>query len=183
MQDTNLLLNNPGYRRRWLLTKALEENVPLSTALKLARAAEEFLMGAASRITAADLTEEGKATRTSDDREIAAAIGAVDALSSVVSIDELVSYLEKGGETVAPQSGGKFLVDGRSNENAEGLLARANRLRAKQGLPRFALIPSNDTGPTGEREKSGPPQKLVVKRPPSARERALWARQVVALPT
>jgi hypothetical protein len=183
MQNASLLLNNSGYRRRWLFTKALEESVPLAAALELAQAAEEFLMGAAACITAEGLTEEDEATRTSDDREIAVAIGAVDTLSSVVSIDELVRYLEKAGETVVPQSGGKFLIDGCSSENAEGLRGRANRIRARQGLPRFELIPSDDTGPTGEREKSGPAQKLVAKRPPTARERADWARQVMALPT
>jgi hypothetical protein len=182
MQNASLLLNNPGYRRRWLLTKALEESVPLATALELARAAEEFLMGAAS-IAAVSLIEEVEATRTSDDQEIAAAIDTFDMLSSVVSIDELVTYVEKDGETVVPQRGGNFLVNGRFDENAEELLTRANRIRARQGLPRFALISSNDTGPTGEREKSGPAQKLVVKRPLSARERDVWARRAVALPT
>jgi hypothetical protein len=184
MSDANILLNDPGYRRRWLLTKALEENVPLAKALQLAQAAEEFLMGTASRITTSDWVGQSEASRPSDEtREITPIPGAFDAFSSVVSIDELVRYLEQSGQVVVRETSGKFLVDGCGGENTEELLARANRIRAQEGLPCFALLSDVNTSKAGERGKSLLAGKAAPKRPPSSRERAEWARQVIGLST
>ena len=183
MNDTDVLLNDPGYRRRWLLAKALEENVSLAQALQLAQAAEEFLIGSASSITAADWMRQSEATPPSDENnEITTTPGAFDALSSVVSIDDVVRYLEQRGEIVVRETGGKFLVDGCFSENVEQLLGRANRIRTQQGLPRFALLSDVDIGKASERDRSASTEKAAPKRPPSARERAEWGRQVIALP-
>jgi hypothetical protein len=184
MNDTDVLLNDPGYRRRWLLAKALEENVSLAQALQLAQAAEEFLIGTASSITASDWIRQSEATAPSDEtNEITTTPGAFDALSSVVSIDDLVRYLEQRGEIVVRETSGKFLVDGCFSENAEELLARANRMRTQQGLPRFALLSGVEIGKASERDRPALTGKAAPKRPPSARERAEWGRQVIALPT
>ena len=45
--DDQLMLD-PAYRRRWLLTKAMEI-APLGEALALAQAAEDFISGTAAR--------------------------------------------------------------------------------------------------------------------------------------
>jgi hypothetical protein len=182
MKDTDVLLNDIGYRRRWLLAKALEGNVTLAQALQLAQAAEEFLIGPASSITASDWMCQSVVTPPSDENnEIATPPGAFDELSSVVSIDDVVRYLEQRGEIVVRETPGKFLVDGCFSENVEQLLARANRIRTQQVLPHFALLSDADIGKAGERDRSAPTGKAAPKRPPSARERAEWGRQVIAL--
>jgi hypothetical protein len=183
MKDpTDVLLNDIGYRRRWLLAKALEEHLTLAQALQLAQAAEEFLIGSASSIAASDWIRQSEVTPSSDeDNEIVTRPGAFDALSSVVSIDDVVRYLEQRGETVVRETRGKFLVDGCFSENVEQLLARANRIRTQQGLPHFALLSDVDIGNADERDPSDPAGKAAPKRPPSARERAEWGRQVIAL--
>jgi hypothetical protein len=183
MSDTDVLLKDPIYRRRWLLMKALEENVSLAQALQLAQAAEEFLIDTTSGITSSDWIHPSDAMPAHDlSNEITSATtDAFDAHSSVVSIDDVVRFLEQHGESV-PDTDGKFLTDGRLNDAAEQLLARANRVRMQQGLPRFALLPGAEIGAVGERDKSAPTGRVAPKRPLSARERAEWARQVIELP-
>lgn len=183
MNDTDILLNDPGYRRRWLLSKALEGGVPLAKALQLAQAAEEFLMGTASRTTPSDWLKQLEGVRPIEERkELTSAPGTFDALSSVVSIDDVVRYLGESGETVVPETGDKFLINGSSSENVDELVTRANRIRTQQGLPRFALLSRASSDKTVERDKPAPAGKAASKRPPSARERAEWARQVLAFP-
>jgi hypothetical protein len=226
MDDTDLLLNDAGYRRRWLLSKALEGDIPLAKALQLAQAAEEFLMGIPSRAIASDWLSQLEVPRSSDRpnddlKEIATMLGALDGLSSVatipgaldalssvapkagaldgfssvatkpgaldglssvVTMDDVVRYIRNGGETVVLETGGKFLINGCSTENAEGLLARANRMRTRERLPRFELLPGPNTDKAVTRHKSATPGTAAVRRPPSARERAEWARQALVLP-
>lgn len=183
MNDTNILLNGPGDRRRWLLTKALEENVPLAKALQLAQAAEEFLTGSASGITASDWESSLEVTPADGKHtEITVKPGGFDALSSIVSLDDLLRYLEQSGETVVPEAGGKFLVGGCFTESAEEVLARANRKRRQQGLPNFVLLADANAGKGTEREKPAVVAKAAPKRPPSAAERAEWARRALDLP-
>src|SRR6185312_12460303 len=98
MNDTHVLLNDPSYRRHWLLTKALEENVPLAKALQLAQAAEEFLLGTASRTAASDWLHQSEAVPSHENKEITTTPGAFDTLSSLVSIEDLVRYLGQSGE-------------------------------------------------------------------------------------
>lgn len=190
MSDAGQLLNDPGYRRRWLLSKALEGDIPLDKALELAQAAEEFLMGTASRASAADWLSQLAAPppahdpgedRKEDPKEIVTGPGAFDGLSSIVTLDDVVRYLKDSGETVVPETGDKFLVNGCSTENVDGLLERANRKRTRERLPRFALLPRPSTDKAVVREKPAMTEKVTVKRPPSARERAEWARQALAL--
>jgi hypothetical protein len=183
MSEADVLLNDPGYRRRWLLSKALEGGIPLDKALQLAQAAEEFIMGAASRATAADWLSQLAATQPIEERkETVTGAGAFDGLSSIVTIDDVVRYLKDSGETIVPETGDKFLVNGCSTENVDGLLDRANRKRTRERLPRFALLQRPSTDKTVARDKSATAEKAIVKRPPSARERAEWARQAVVLP-
>lgn len=187
MNDNDVLLNDPGYRRGWLLSKALEGNIPLSKALQLAQAAEEFLTGTASRTTTSDWLSQLQVARPRDEGsdardEIAATSGAFDGLSSLVTLDDVVRYLRDNGETVVPETGDKFLVNGCSSENTGELLDRANRMRTREKLPRFALLPRLNTDKTVTRDKSPAVGKATVKRPPSARERAEWVRQALAFP-
>jgi hypothetical protein len=186
MSDMDALLNDSGYRRRWLLTKALEEGVPLADALRLAQAAEKFLTGLESEIALPDWVNRPEAARQRDQQqEITTtpnAIEASDALSSVVSIDEVVRYLGQSGEVVVPEAGDKFLVGGCFTESIEQLLIRANRIRTQQRLPPFACLPHVDSDNAVDRVKPGLTEKMALRRPPSARERAEWAQQVMALP-
>jgi hypothetical protein len=183
MNDTNILLNGPGDRRRWLLTKALEENIPLAKALQLAQAAEEFLTGSASGITASDWGSHLEVAPSGGEyKEITVRPGGFDALSSIVSLDDLLRYLRQSGENVVPETGGKFLVGGCFTESAEELLVRANRKRREQGLPNFVLLSDANAGKAAEREKSAVVAKPGPKRPPSAAERAEWARRALDLP-
>ena len=182
MSNTHVLLFDPHNRRCWLLIKALEENVSLGQALQLAQAADEFLMGTVPRVAGFERIHQSKATPESDvHNEITTEPGAFDAFSSVASVDDILRYLRQCGEIV-PENDGKFLDDCVS-ENAGELLARANRVRTQEGLPHFTFIPSVDILKVDDRGKSAPTGKVASKRPPSARERAQWARQVVGLPS
>jgi hypothetical protein len=165
------LMLEPADRRRWLLTKALE-TASLTEALALAQAAEDFISG----------TAQGNAHRAGVFELTPAALGrmplspevgnkgseALEGLSSLASMDDVVRYLRQCEEGAVSET-----------DNADELLARANRKRASQGLPPFALLPAVPA-PATRPDKPDQPKK--VPRPPNARERAEWARRVVALP-
>jgi hypothetical protein len=181
---------DPASRRRWLLTKALEA-APLGEALALAQAAEEFISGTAAR-TADRASSEimrvpalgawPKAEGTQPELLSALPVrsnqppGKNDqplrvtevfaGLSSLVSVDDVIHYLQKDGEDFAEDA------------SADELITRANLSRAEQGLPPFALIAT----PSTKTVRQDKPEKRTVPRPLSARERAEWARSVVALP-
>jgi hypothetical protein len=92
---------------------------------------------------------------------------ALAGLRSLVSIDDVLLYLRK-------DDGEVFAADGSADE----LLVRANLKRTGQGLPPFALLPTPPTKAMRQDE----PKKVTLPRPPSGRERAEWARSVLALP-
>lgn len=171
------LMLDPADRRRWLLIKALE-TASLTEALALARAAEDFISEtvqetahrapngfepkpeAVDRMPLQTVVTPEMANKSSD---------ALEGLSSLVSIDDVIRYLKQCGEDIS------------ETDNADELLAHANRKRASQGLPSFALLPcvpaqAARTGKPDQVKKVAPP------RPPTARERAEWARSAVALP-
>jgi hypothetical protein len=186
--DDELVLD-PAGRRRWLLTKALE-TAPLGEALALAQGAEDFISGMLAqagdrapsgvrRAPTIGTGVEAEATQRKllsvlpvrdnrlpikNDQQLKMS-EALTSLSSLAAIADVILYLRQGGEVFA------------GNESADELLVRANLKRAEQGLPPFALLPPP---PTKAADK---PEKVPLPRPPSRRERAEWARSVVALPT
>jgi hypothetical protein len=160
MYDLSML--DPIDRRLWLLTKGLE-TTSFSKALALAQTAEDFLAGRAQRTT-----ERARACLPHVTLERSEAL---EGFSSLVSLDEVIRYLKECDEAVDA-----------GTDNAEELLSRANRKRMNQGLPLFALLPGIPTQ-TKRQDKPEGMKKIAPPRPPSARERAEWARRVVALPT
>jgi hypothetical protein len=188
--DDDLLLDAAS-RRRWLLAKALEF-APLAEALAFAQAAEDFISGTAARtgdgvssgvMTAPTFPAGPEAEATQLKLLGALPLGnnqpppgkndqpsrmgeALTGLSSLTSIDEVILYLRQSGEVFA------------EDENANELLGRANLKRMEQGLPPFALLPTPLTKATHQDK----PEKVTRPRPPSARERAEWARRVVTSP-
>jgi hypothetical protein len=175
-----LHLLEPADRRRWLLSKALE-TVSLAEALSLAQAAEDFLSGRASGTTdrPSEITpavvanlKPGAPAKTPAQAPITPEVRnpeALEGLSSLVSMDDVVRYLQQCGEGTVLET-----------DNAE-LFARANRKRASQGLPPFALL-RVDPDPAARPHKPDEPKKVAPPRLPNARERAEWARRVAALP-
>jgi hypothetical protein len=177
------LMLDPARRRRWLLTKALEI-APLGEALALAQAAEDFISGTAARtgdrtfseVTGAPTVESTQLTSLSassvrsnqppgGNDQPSRTTETLAGLSSLASIDDVTLYLRQSGEVFA------------ENESADELLVRANLKRMEQGLPPFALL----SMPPTKAMPLDKPQKVTQPRPPSARERAEWARRVVAL--
>lgn len=59
--------------------------------------------------------------------------------ASVVSVDEVIRYLRQQDDVVVPQGSGEFLVNARFRLDLGELVNRANRIRARQGKPEFAL--------------------------------------------
>jgi hypothetical protein len=174
---------DPASRRRWLFAKALEM-APLGEALALAQAAEDFISGTATRIADRTSSEVSRApsfgagpaaeairpsslnTLSGKNDQPLIATDVLAGLSSLVSIDDVILYLGRGGEVFA------------ADESADELLVRANFRRVEQGLPSFALLPT----PPTKTVRQDKPKKLTLPRPPSARARAEWARSILALP-
>jgi hypothetical protein len=179
------LMRDPAVRRRWLLTKALEI-APLGEALALAQAAEDFMSGTAAPIadrTASKVMQaptfgsgpkheerphQLSADLVIDDRPMAGA-EALAGLSSLVTIYDVTHYLRQSGEVFA------------EHESADELLVRANLKRAEQRLPLFVLLPGVPPTKPEIRDKPDRTDKAAGPRLPTARERAEWARRIVAL--
>jgi hypothetical protein len=87
-------------------------------------------------------------------------------LRPLASIDDVILYLRQNGAVFA------------EDESEDELLAWANGKRLEQGLPPFALLPTLAT----KTKRQANPEKVALPRPPSGRERAEWARSIVALP-
>lgn len=174
---------DPARRRRWLLTKALEI-APLTGALALAREAEDFLSGLSAGDTNRTFPSPTRTSRAEPEAERAeqksvSALAITHAqpmlttealvgLSSLVSIDDVIVYLQQAGDVLA------------EDQSADELLARANLKRTEQRLPTFVLLPGV-TKTAAIREKPARTEKVTAPRPPSARERAEWARRVIAV--
>jgi hypothetical protein len=56
-----------------------------------------------------------------------------------VLIDDIVRYLRQQDDVVVPQENGEFLVNGRFHMPLTDLIGRANRMRERQGKPKFDL--------------------------------------------
>jgi hypothetical protein len=157
--DAERLLKNPGNRRAWLLSKALED-YPLPIALELAQAAEAFVAGDPfeSRDTAGmplglkgakavgrllPATSEPPVT-ISDGGELADRgwqLSDNAGLTVLASIEDIIQYL-KQHDDIAVAKDHVFVVNGRVKETFEELLARANRTRERQRLPAYTLLPA-----------------------------------------
>jgi hypothetical protein len=180
------LMSDPVDRRRWLFEKALE-TAPLSEALALAQAAEAFLTGTMEHsleVTSAPTFEIPPKTQkpqqqvpnlAAQDYQPLATSEPPAGLTSLVSIDQVISYLRQGGDTVLAES-----------ESADELLARANLKRTEQGLPPFALSPTSPRE-TAQQDKADQaknvtaPRPAAAPRPLNARERAALARDMISL--
>jgi hypothetical protein len=60
---------------------------------------------------------------------------------SVVGADDVVRYLRQRNDVVVRTGDGTYLVNGRFRETLEVLVERANRIRTRQRLPLFVLLP------------------------------------------
>jgi hypothetical protein len=208
------LFEQPALRRYWLFSKALE-SVPFAQALEVARAADEFLTGAAPSFSLPNLqgavrpspaaenlasqvdvtipetrrgwedslsapagptivsddgghvldSAAGKTTRPTTALETAPA-GLADppadgapadaddpphgevllalaeaGLTTLASTDDVVRYLRQRDDVVVRAEDGIFLVNARLRMKAGELVARANRMRARDRKPAFQLTP------------------------------------------
>jgi hypothetical protein len=116
------LCMDPMGRRRWLLTKALE-SAPLAEALSLAQAVEDFLAGKAEGNVdpAAQLkprvsVETPLQSLTISEGQNEKLSEALEGLSSLASLDEVIRYLSQGDDD-----------DSAETDKADELVARANR--------------------------------------------------------
>ncbi len=55
------------------------------------------------------------------------------------SLDDVVRYLRQQDDVVVPQGSGEFLVNARFRLQVPELVAKANRMRVRQGKPEFAV--------------------------------------------
>jgi hypothetical protein len=161
-------LSQPIFRRWWLLGKALEA-APLDKALKLARAADEFLRGgahvvarAASALPTAPtppatqfpalppanpwpaIAKPVDETASPVEPEAVATDDAREAepitgSAKLASIEDVVRYLRQRDDTVVRAEAGIFVVNGRFRMSADDLASRANRMRARDQKPAFQL--------------------------------------------
>jgi hypothetical protein len=205
------VFTEPVLRRCWLLSKALE-NAPLDEALRLARAADEFLGGQhadaqpllneqalqewlgnsvtipnqASEFVARPTIANSSGNRAEhgsdplsttghsvgapespknvdasesdpygnasieisveevedepDDNEPQVAM--TSGLAVLAGMDDVVRYLRQQDDVVVSAGTGAYLVNGRFQLKSDELLARANKIRQRQGKPQFERIPS-----------------------------------------
>jgi len=155
--DTERLYENGEARRAWLLSRALED-YPLLEALELAEAADCFLSGdpPGSRGTRGTFSCLNAATAVGlpaileTPEAVSNGIGiedhgwrSADTMDLIVlaSIDDITRYLGQHGDLITSK-GNVFVVNGQSEVTRDELLARANRLRARQGVPTYALLPN-----------------------------------------
>jgi hypothetical protein len=188
--DTDRLYDSPDSRRAWLLSKALDDH-PLLKALEIAQLAERFLSGGASEsrgVTGIFSRLDGAKTvklPATIPVPVSDGIGMEDArrrtadrgdLIVLASTDDITRYLGQQGDLVTSK-GNLFVVNGQSEITLDELLALANRLRVRQGLPTYALLPA---ALIAAAKKAGP-RSPKPPQPPCRKERERWAQQVAAL--
>jgi len=61
----------------------------------------------------------------------------------LASIQEIITFLRRCDDVIVSTPEGKFLVNGRFQENATELIHRANRIRNRQGKPPFEVLVPN----------------------------------------
>jgi hypothetical protein len=67
------------------------------------------------------------------------------------SVDEVVRFLRQQDDVVVPQASGEFLVNARFRLQFDELVSRANRIRARQGKPEFAVANGANGHPAAQR--------------------------------
>jgi hypothetical protein len=188
--DTERLYENPAARRAWLLLKALE-NLPLDKALEIAQVAERFLSGDPSErrgTTGIFSRLDAKAVGLPATGETPVAVPSgiciedhgwrsADPMNLTVlaSTDDITRYLGQHGDLIASKDN-LFVVNGQSEVTLDELLARANRMRVRQGRLTYTLLPTAAVVATANKAERRPPKPH---QPPSRKEREQWARQVV----
>jgi hypothetical protein len=195
----DVLRENPESRKVWLLSKALE-NLPLDKALELAEIAERFLSGvpSESRGTTGIFARlnAGSPTALAATGETPAAVSngigtdhgwqSADTMKLTVlaSIDDITRYLGQHGELITSK-GSLFVVNGQSEVTRNELLDYANRVRVRQDLPTYALLPTPPVVADTEAKRRSAnllePRPPKPPQPPSRKEREHWAQQVTAL--
>jgi hypothetical protein len=65
----------------------------------------------------------------------------------IVSVEDVIRFLRQRDDVVVPQENGEFLVNGRFRMRFEELLARANRIRAREGKSKFGVAGSTTVHP------------------------------------
>jgi hypothetical protein len=87
---------------------------------------------------------EGSSDELSDDlggnREIASQVAVENSLLVPAGQEEIVRYLRQRDDVVVPDGANAFLVNGRFRLNFDEILARANKMRERQGKPLFQPI-------------------------------------------
>jgi hypothetical protein len=73
------------------------------------------------------------------------------------SADEVVRYLRQQDDVVVPQQNGEFLLNGRLRLPLVELVARANRIRSRQGKPGFQVLGPQPERPEGVASANGHP--------------------------
>jgi hypothetical protein len=76
-------------------------------------------------------------------RETASELAGEDSLLVLASREAVVRYLRQRNDVVVPDGANAFLVNGPFRLNFEEMLARANKMRERQGKPLFEPIPAN----------------------------------------
>jgi hypothetical protein len=99
--------------------------------------------GAVSVIEPA-LLPSGALAEASDTREDEAPHASTgNGLIVLAGPDDVVRYLRRADDVVVPTKDGAYLVNGRFCESLEELVKRANRIRSRQRLPVFRLMPAS----------------------------------------
>jgi hypothetical protein len=73
------------------------------------------------------------------------------------SVEDIVRYLRQQDDIIVPQENGEFLVNARFHMPLADLVARANRMRARQGKPKFELPGGMPVPPTQNPSVNGHP--------------------------
>jgi hypothetical protein len=98
-------------------------------------------------------------------------------LTVLASTDDITRYLGQHGDLIT-STGNLFVVNGQSGVTVDELLTHANRLRVRQGLPTYALLPAALVVATAKKAER---RSQKQDQPPSRKEREQWAQQVTAL--
>lgn len=77
------------------------------------------------------------------------------AITDPACVDVVVRFLRQQDDVVVPQGNGEFLVNGRFRLDFSELVARANRMRARQGKPEFKATIGRHIAPQGIAQGNG----------------------------
>ena len=119
-------------------------NVELASAFGLStRQVQGIRMGSAREIAKRRERRVGAAASPANTAELPASIEEAASPANTAelpaSIEDIVRYLRQQDDVVVPQENGEFLVNGRFPMPLTDLAGRANRMRERQGKPKFDL--------------------------------------------